>query len=137
MDPGATKCSSKTIVLTGYGGYDQLKIEIRPIPKPSISNVIINVVASGVNFAELMCRQGTYDRTPKVPAVLGMEAAGVVVDVGDGVDTPKVGDCFQITDKMLSISLSSTTDKFELPCIQGLSRPHDRPRYKYSEAFSI
>jgi NADPH:quinone reductase-like Zn-dependent oxidoreductase len=92
MDTVAKKCSSKTIVLTGYGGYDKLKIEFQPVPKPSASNVIVNVIASGVNFAELMCRQGTYDRTPKVPAVLGMEAAGVVVDVGDGVDMPKVGD---------------------------------------------
>jgi len=86
----AEQSSSKTLVLTGYGGYDKLKVERRPIPIPSSGNVIVNVVASGVNFAELMCRQGTYDRTPKVPAVLGMEAAGIIVNTADDVDKLKV-----------------------------------------------
>ena len=90
MDAVEQKSSSKTIVLTGYGGYDKLQIESRPIPKPGEGHIIVKVVASGVNFAELMCRQGTYDRTPKVPAVLGIEASGVIVDIGNGVDKLKV-----------------------------------------------
>jgi NADPH:quinone reductase-like Zn-dependent oxidoreductase len=94
------KMSSKTIVLTGYGGYDKLKIEYRPIPRPGQGQVVVQVKASGINFAELMCRQGTYDRTPKVPAVLGMEACGVVHDVGPGVSTLKKGQRIVCMDDM-------------------------------------
>jgi len=38
-----------------------------------------------------MARQGIYDRTPKTPAVLGMEGAGVITEVGEGVTNVKVG----------------------------------------------
>src|SRR6218665_173074 len=82
--------TSKTIVLTGYGGYYKLKIEDRPVAAPGKGQVVVNVKASGINFAELMSRQGTYDRTPKVPAVLGLECSGVIVELGDGVSTFKV-----------------------------------------------
>lgn len=82
---------SKTIVLTGYGGYDKLKVEQRPIPTPGRGQVVVNVKASGINFAELMCRQGTYDRTPKVPAILGLECSGIVTELGEGVKTLQKG----------------------------------------------
>jgi len=83
--------TSKTIVLTAYGGYDVLKIEERPIPRATAGHVVVEIKASGINFAELMARQGIYDRTPKTPAVLGMEGAGVITEVGEGVTNVKVG----------------------------------------------
>lgn len=48
------------------------------------------VKAAGINFAELMARQGMYDAAPKLPSVLGYEAAGDVVAVGPGVTDHKV-----------------------------------------------
>lgn len=85
--------TAKTIVLTGYGGYDKLRTEYRPIPALTPGHVLVHIRASGINFAELMARQGTYDRTPKTPAVLGLEGSGVVADVGSGVTNVKVGSC--------------------------------------------
>ena len=86
--PSTRRSGSKTIVLTGYGGYDKLVIEYRPVPnRPPPDMVVVQVKASGVNFAELMCRQGIYDKTPSVPAVLGMEAAGIIVDIGSAVES--------------------------------------------------
>src|SRR6218665_843658 len=89
--------TSKTIVLTGYGGYDKLKIETRTVIAPGKGQVVVNVKASGISFADLMCRQGTYPRIPKLPAVLGLECSGVIVELGDGVDTLKVSVAVLIT----------------------------------------
>lgn len=88
---GMSSQTSKTLVLTGFGGYDKMKVEQRPIPKPGKGQVVINVKASGINFAELMCRQGTYTRIPKLPAVLGLECSGVVDNIGEGVQNVKKG----------------------------------------------
>ncbi len=50
--------SSKTIVLTGHGGLDKFKIQNKERPKPGKDEVQVNVKATGINFAELMARQG-------------------------------------------------------------------------------
>lgn len=52
--------------------------------------MLVNVHATGINFAELMARMGLYDRSPKLPAVLGLEASGVVQEVGSDVKNLKV-----------------------------------------------
>jgi len=88
----ASKATSKTVVLTSYGGYKNLRVEQRPIPTVSPGHAIVRIMASGVNFAELMCTQGTYPKTPKVPAVLGLEGSGIVHEVGSGVTNVKKGD---------------------------------------------
>lgn len=91
MATGGGSKTSKTVVLTGYGGYDKLTVRDEPIGVPGRDQVLVQVKATGINFAELMCRQGTYDRTPKIPAVLGLEGSGVVVNVGPGVTALKIG----------------------------------------------
>ena len=50
----------------------------------------MNIRASGINFAELMARQGMYTTTHKLPTILGFEGAGEVVEVGDKVTDRKV-----------------------------------------------
>ena len=85
--------TNKTLVLTGNGGYDKLQIQYFPMPKPGQGEVLVKIKACGINFAELMARAGMYDRAPKCPCVLGLEAAGVVVQLGEGVTTLKVWLC--------------------------------------------
>jgi len=81
------------LLLTGFGGYDKLKVTTIDKPhKPERNELLVNIRASGINFAELMARQGLYDRTPKLPAALGMEATGDVLMVGEDVTKFKVGD---------------------------------------------
>lgn len=84
----------RCLVLTGFGGYDKVKLQSRPAapPAPGPGQLTLRVRASGLNFADIMARQGTYDRTPPLPYTPGMEGAGVVVAVGEGVDDRKVGD---------------------------------------------
>lgn len=58
---------------------------------PGPKQLLVDVYASGVNFAETRMRAGTYSGQP-LPFVMGMEGAGVVVAVGDNVDGYSVGD---------------------------------------------
>lgn len=82
----------RCLVLTGFGGYDKLKLQSKPAapPAPGPGQVTVRVRACGLNFAEIMARQGLYDRTPPLPFTPGMEGAGVVVAVGEGVTDRKV-----------------------------------------------
>ena len=84
------KQTSKTLHLVGHGGYDKMKVVEIPRPKPGSGEVLVNIHATGINFAELMCRQGMYDRSPKLPAVLGLEGAGEVIELGPGCQRLKV-----------------------------------------------
>uniref|UniRef100_A0A2D4GRS1 Enoyl reductase (ER) domain-containing protein n=1 Tax=Micrurus corallinus TaxID=54390 RepID=A0A2D4GRS1_MICCO len=86
----------KALVLTGFGGYEKVKMQIRQLPQaepnPGAGQVCVQVRACGLNFADLLARQGLYDRLPSPPVSPGMEAAGIVLAVGEGVSSPKVGD---------------------------------------------
>lgn len=86
----ADQNTSKTLVLTGYGGYDKMSVMDKPRPSPKPGQVLVHIKANGINFAELMARQGLYDNSPKTPAVLGMEGGGDVVALGEGVTDLKV-----------------------------------------------
>jgi synaptic vesicle membrane protein VAT-1 len=81
----------RQIVTTGNGGVEVLKVEEAPDPKPSKGDVLIRVKAAGLNFADILARQGLYPDAPKKPCVMGYEVAGVVEGVGDGVDQSLIG----------------------------------------------
>ncbi|MGX9116144.1 zinc-dependent alcohol dehydrogenase family protein [Mesorhizobium sp. BHbsci] len=68
-----------------HGGPEVLRIENVDIPKPSRGEIQIRVKALGLNRAEALMRWGTYIQTPPLPSGLGLEAAGVVEAVGEGV----------------------------------------------------
>jgi synaptic vesicle membrane protein VAT-1 len=82
----------KAVVLTGHGGPEVLKVEERPDPDAGPGEVLIDVRAAGINFADTMARIGLYPDAPKPPCVLGYEVAGEVESVGDGVTDRKPGD---------------------------------------------
>ncbi|UPG83901.1 zinc-dependent alcohol dehydrogenase family protein [Luteibacter aegosomatis] len=78
-------------VLDHYGAPFRLASIARPVPQPG--QVLVRIMASGVNPLDLKIRGGTAEhaRHP-LPAVLGLDMAGVVVEVGPGVSTFHVGD---------------------------------------------
>ena len=79
------------IVVQGHGGVDQLRYESISAPGPGPGEVRIRHTAIGVNYIDVYVRKGQYKMiTP--PAPLGMEAAGVVIDVGPGVGHLLPGD---------------------------------------------
>ncbi|XP_063243054.1 synaptic vesicle membrane protein VAT-1 homolog [Bacillus rossius redtenbacheri] len=90
----------KSVVLGGYGSYNKIKVQPWPLPAgPGEDEVELQVVACGLNFADVYTRQGLLrDRSP--PFVMGMECAGKVTVVGSRVTNIQVGDrvlCYQHT----------------------------------------
>ncbi|EFA78281.1 alcohol dehydrogenase [Heterostelium album PN500] len=81
----------REIVITKPGSYDVLQVRTSPDPTVGAGQVKINVKACGLNFAEVMARQGLYPDAPPTPCVVGYEAAGVVGEVGEGVTSVSVG----------------------------------------------
>jgi len=81
----------KSIIFNKLGGPEVL--ELQEVPKPEIrpGKVLIKNHAIGINFADTLFRQGQYVATPRLPDTPGMEAAGIVEAVGDGVEGLKPG----------------------------------------------
>lgn len=84
----------RCLVLTGFGGYDKVKLQSRPAapPAPGPGQLTLRVRACGLNFSDLLARQGLHDRLPPLPLTPGIEGAGVVIAVGEGVNDRKAGD---------------------------------------------
>ncbi|KAM4622756.1 synaptic vesicle membrane protein VAT-1 homolog [Discoglossus pictus] len=83
----------RALVLSAHGGYDKVKLVTKKgVLTPKAGEVLVRVQACGLNFADLMARQGVYDRLPSLPVSLGMECAGTVEELGEGVTDRKVGD---------------------------------------------
>lgn len=84
----------KALVLKRYGGSDQ--IEFADIPRPLIKpdEILVRVHAVGLNPIDYMIPKGTFKPMLKfkLPATLGSDLAGVVVDIGSRVTRFKVGD---------------------------------------------
>ena len=81
----------RQVVTTRNGGVEVLKVEQKPDPRPGKEEVLIRVKAAGLNFADILARQGLYPDGPKKPCVMGYEVAGVIEGVGDQVDQALVG----------------------------------------------
>src|SRR6185295_877818 len=72
------------VVVSSFGGPEVLQLRRLDAPTPRRGEVRLRQTAIGVNYIDVYIRKGEY-RMIEPPAPLGMEAAGVVVDVGDGV----------------------------------------------------
>ena len=75
----------KAILIERYGDPEVLVEREFPSPQPGPDEIKLHVMASGVNFADILQRLNLYGRTPRVPYVPGFEVAGEVVSVGTGV----------------------------------------------------
>jgi NADPH:quinone reductase-like Zn-dependent oxidoreductase len=81
----------RQIVTTANGDIDVLKIQEKPDPTAGEGEVVIRVRAAGLNFADILARQGLYPDGPPKPCVMGYEVSGVVDAVGEGVNKSFVG----------------------------------------------
>jgi NADPH2:quinone reductase len=75
-------------------GISNQAFEIREteIPTPQAHEVLIKVETFGLNYADVMARNGIYAAAPALPSVLGYEAVGVVSGLGKDVTSFKIGD---------------------------------------------
>lgn len=74
-----------------HGGPEKLVWEEVPLPDPKPGEVLVRHHAVGLNYIDVYFRTGLY-KAPSMPVTVGMEGAGVVEAVGDGVTELKVGD---------------------------------------------
>lgn len=81
----------RQVVTTRNGGVEVLQVQDAPDPAPANGEVVVRVKAAGLNFADIMARQGLYPDGPPKPCVMGYEVAGVVESVGGGVDQALLG----------------------------------------------
>jgi NADPH:quinone reductase-like Zn-dependent oxidoreductase len=82
----------KQLIIPRYGPPEVLAIRDVPDPPVVAGTVSVRVRAAGLNFSDLLARQGLYPDAPKPPCVVGYEVAGVVDAVGTGVTGARVGD---------------------------------------------
>ncbi|MED5020827.1 quinone oxidoreductase [Paenibacillus chibensis] len=82
----------KALVFDRFGGTEVL--DYREIPDPVVTggHVIVSMKAIGLNFADIYRRKGNYHLQGTPPFILGYEGAGVVEQVGPGVDGLRAGD---------------------------------------------
>src|SRR5258707_14976110 len=85
---------SRAVQFDMYGGVDVLEVHEVPRPVPARGEVLVEVRAAGLNPGEAMIRRGAlHDRWPATfPSGQGSDLAGVIVELGDGVQGFAVGD---------------------------------------------
>ncbi len=81
----------RQVVTTTTGDTGVLKVQEAPDPTPAKGEVVVNVKAAGLNFADILARQGLYPDGPKKPCVMGYEVAGVIESLGPGADPALLG----------------------------------------------
>ncbi|MDQ0303947.1 NAD(P)H-quinone oxidoreductase [Ancylobacter polymorphus] len=74
------------------GGPEALVPVERPVPVPGAGEILVKVAAAGVNRPDVMQRKGLYPPPPGAPDIPGLEIAGEVVALGEGVTRWKLGD---------------------------------------------
>ncbi len=83
----------RAIVCTELGGPETLRLEERPEPgPPAPGEVLVRQRAWGVNYVDVLMCRGGYQLKPDPPFIPGLEAAGEIVAVGDGVTDWRPGD---------------------------------------------
>lgn len=83
---------TKVVRIHAYGAADELKIEDDEIGAPGPGEVLLDQKGMALHFADTMLREGKYFLKPGLPAVMGLDGAGIVEAVGEGVTEFKPGD---------------------------------------------
>ncbi len=90
--PGTPPKTMTAIEIETPGGPEALVPAERPVPTPGAGEVLIQVAAAGVNRPDVLQRKGGYPPPPGATDIPGLEVAGRVAALGDGVSDLKVGD---------------------------------------------
>ncbi len=81
----------KAIIVSQFGGPEVLRLADLPRPEPKPDEVLIRVVSSSVNFADVKSRQGRYHGAGQPPFIPGLDTAGIVTAVGSLVRDIGIG----------------------------------------------
>jgi NADPH:quinone reductase-like Zn-dependent oxidoreductase len=82
----------RAVVITAFGGLDHLEIDEIPTPQPAAGEVLVAVHTVAANRTDLFTMRGNAAARTLLPHVPGLDPAGVVAELGDGVTGLEVGD---------------------------------------------
>lgn len=119
----------RQIVNTANGSYDILEIQEVPGLAPKKDELVIDVKASGLNFADILARKGQYPDGPDKPCVMGYEVSGVVTSVGDDIDRSWLG--------KEVIAMCRFKGQAEQVCVKKLQVYEKPERLSWEEAAAI
>lgn len=108
----------RQVVTTANGGVEVLKVQEAPDPVAAKGEVVVKVNAAGLNFADILARQGLYPDGPKKPCVMGYEVAGVIEAAGEDVDQQFVGQAV-----MAMTRFRGQAEKIAVPVNQLFAKP--------------
>ncbi len=83
--------SMRAVIITRPGGPEVLQVAEVPVPSPGAGEALIRVHAAGLNQADILQREGRYPPPPGVTDIPGLEAAGEIVALGEGVEDWRIG----------------------------------------------
>ncbi len=124
----------RAIVVRELGAPEVLALEEVPVPVPAAGQVLVKLVATGVNFSETERRRGTYMR-PTLPWIPGSEGAGVVARVGPGVDPSIVGG--RVAFWAMPPAVSGTYAEFAVTPADSLFRLDPRVSFEQAAALPL
>ena len=104
----------KAVRINGFGDTSVLKIEEIPDISATRNQVLVKLQSSGVNFADVLRREGRYPG-PDLPCTLGLEGAGTIVELGEVVDGFKVGQHVQVLGPQCHAEMVSVNKHFVFP----------------------
>lgn len=119
----------RQIVNTANGSYEVLQLQEIPNLAPKKDELIIEVKASGLNFADILARKGQYPDGPDKPCVMGYEVSGVVKEVGDSIDRDWIG--------KEVIALCRFKGQAEQVCVREMQVYHKPERLTWEQAAAI
>ena len=82
----------KRVIYSKIGGPDSIEIIDEKLGRPGKNQVKVRVYRAGINFADLMMRQGLYGSNPDFPFTPGYEVSGIIAQIGENVDDLIVGE---------------------------------------------
>ena len=88
----ALPSTMREIIFAGGGGPEVIEMREAPVPAPTPGKALVEVVAAGVNRPDCIQRAGLYPPPPGESAIPGLEIAGRIVALGEGVESWRIGD---------------------------------------------
>jgi putative PIG3 family NAD(P)H quinone oxidoreductase len=110
----------RAVILPHTGGPKALVLAEVPDPHPSSGEVVIDVHATALNFADLQQRKGAYGTPTTLPGILGIECSGTILALGADVEGWNVGD-----EVCALVSGGAYAERVAVPATQLLRRPRD------------
>jgi len=112
----------KAVELSGYEGLQSLRVVEIDKPKPGAKEILIEVRAAGINYAEIELTNGRYRVPKQLPFVMGFEASGVVAEVGSQVKNHRLGDRITSIVRSGGYAEYAVADaSFAIPIPEGIS----------------